>query len=64
MLLGRVEDANDVIRRTTTTEVLFSRAVWLFYRQFDPTPFPELMSVLARENADRGPAIEIPFACK
>jgi hypothetical protein len=60
----RVDDANEVIRKATTTEVQFSRAAWLFYRQFDLTPFPELMAVLARENVDRGPAFEIPFACK
>ena len=64
MLLGQVDSADDVIRQTTSTDVLYSRASWLFYGQFDPTPFPELMSVLARENVIRKPTVVMPFACK
>jgi hypothetical protein len=64
MLLGRIEDANDVIRRTSSPEVLFTQASWLFYRQFDPAPFPELMALLEREKVDRQPAMPVPFACE
>jgi TolB-like protein len=64
MLLGQVDSANEVIRQATSTEVLYPRASWLFYGQFDPTPFPELMAVLERENVIRRPTVEIPFACK
>lgn len=63
MLLGKIDDANDVIRRTSSTDVLFTRAAWLFYRQFDPAPFPELLDLLEREKVDRPPALPIPFAC-
>jgi TolB-like protein/tetratricopeptide (TPR) repeat protein len=64
MLLGRVADANDVIRRTSSPDVLWSRASWLFYRQFDPAPFPEILALLEREKINRPPALPIPFACQ
>ena len=64
MLLGRVADANDLIRRTSSPDVLSSRASWLFYRQFDPAPFPELVALLEREKIKRPPALAIPFACE
>jgi len=64
MLLGQIDDANEVIRRTSSSDVLFTRAAWLFYRQFDPAPFPELLALLEREKVDRPPAIPIPFACE
>jgi len=64
MLLGRVADANDLIRRTSSPDILSSRASWLFYRQFDPAPFPELLALLEREKINRPPALRIPFACE
>jgi TolB-like protein/thioredoxin-like negative regulator of GroEL len=64
MLLGRVDEANDVIRDTSSPDVLYQRAAWLFYRHFDPTPFPEVMAILQREKIDRGPPVTMPFACK
>ena len=41
----------------------YALAGFLSYRQFDPTPFPSLMRVLAREKVDRPPQIPLPFAC-
>ena len=63
MVLGRVDEANDIIRKVSSPDVLFQRASWLFYRQFDPTPFPELMAIIDRENVVRGPPNPLPFAC-
>ena len=63
MLLGRVDAANEVIRRSSSPNVLYSRAAWLFYRQFDPAPFPELVALLEREGVERKPILQVPFAC-
>jgi len=62
-LLGRFDDAEDVIRQTTSPDVLYSRAAWLFYRQFDPAPFPELLALLEREQVERKPTLQPPFMC-
>jgi TolB-like protein len=36
---------------------------WLTYSKFDPTPFPELMAILERENVDRPPPVQMPYTC-
>jgi len=36
---------------------------WLSYNSFDPEPFPALMAVLARENIERPPTAQLPYAC-
>lgn len=38
-------------------------AGWLSYPYVDPRPFRHVMAVLAREQADRPPPVDIPFAC-
>jgi tetratricopeptide (TPR) repeat protein len=63
MLLGRIDAANEVIRQVSSPDVLYSQAAWLFYRQFDPAPFPELVALLERERVERKPTLQVPFAC-
>jgi TolB-like protein len=64
MLLGRRDEAAQVLmplERSGNTQALVG---FLAYRQFDATPYPSLMRVLAREKVDRPPAVELPFVCK
>jgi hypothetical protein len=46
-----------------SNRVPYTMAAWLIYHTFDPRPFPNLMAILDREDVDRPPAVEIPFAC-
>ncbi len=64
MLLGRRDEAAQVLmplERSGNTQALVG---FLAYRQFDATPYPSLMRVLAREKVNRPPGVELPFACK
>ena len=45
------------------SETPFQLAAWLTYPSFDPSPYPFLIQMLERENIDRPPPAEIPFAC-
>lgn len=36
---------------------------WLTYSKFDPSPFPELMAILDRENVVRPPPVQMPYTC-
>ena len=58
------EEAVEVLRPLERNGNLQGLAGFLSYRQFDPTPFPALMAVLAREKVDRPPPEALPFACK
>ena len=62
-MLGEKAKALEVLRNFENPQVPFILAGWLSYRQFDPTPFPSLMAVLARENVDRPPPRPLPYAC-
>ena len=62
-LLGREEEAADVLSPYVESGVPYQMADWLGYHKFDPTPFPALMAVLEREGVKRPPAVEIPFKC-
>jgi hypothetical protein len=62
-MMGEEEQALEVLRQFENPQVPFLMANWLSYRQFDPTPFPALMAVLARENVDRPPPRPLPYAC-
>jgi TolB-like protein/tetratricopeptide (TPR) repeat protein len=64
MLLGRNEDARRLLESLERSGNLQGLAGFLSYRQFDPTPFPSLMAVLAREKIPRPPAETLPFACR
>ncbi|MEJ2514363.1 MAG: hypothetical protein P8102_03955 [Gammaproteobacteria bacterium] len=63
MLLGRVDDANETVRRVAQQGVPYQIAGWLYYPHFDPRAFPSLVRVLEREGIDRPLPVEIPFAC-
>lgn len=63
MLLGRPSEAAEVLRVLERTGNLFGLAGFLNYPQFDPTPYPALMGILAREKIERPPPVPIPFAC-
>jgi TolB-like protein len=61
--LGDDERATNILRQYESDEVPYRLATWLHYHIFDPTPFPSLIKVLERENIERPPPAEIPFAC-
>ena len=63
MLLGSRQDATELLRVYETGEVPYQLASWLVLHMFDPSPFPSLVQMLERENVQRPPAVEIPFAC-
>lgn len=63
LLLGRPDEATEVLQPLFSGGVPYRVANLLFYPQFDARPFPSLMQVLEREGIDRPPPAEIPFAC-
>jgi TolB-like protein len=63
MLLGDHDEAVEYIRETTREDDLYVAANWLLYPHFDPSPFPGLVEVLARENIDRGTPAELKYFC-
>jgi TolB-like protein len=62
-LLGDYEEAAQVLKPFDSEEAPFILGALLLYEQFDPRPFPALMSVLEREGLDWPPPRDIPFAC-
>jgi len=62
-LLGEHEKAAQILKPYESKEVPIMLGSWLSYQQFDPRPFPALMSVLKREGLDWPPPRDIPFAC-
>jgi TolB-like protein len=62
-MLGEEEEAVAVLRHFEFPDAPYVIANWLSYKTFDPSPFPALVAVLERENVDRPPAIELPYAC-
>jgi TolB-like protein/DNA-binding winged helix-turn-helix (wHTH) protein len=62
-VLGRNEEAVNVMRPVDSAEVPIVLGGYLAYDQFDPRPFPALMAVLEREGIDWPPSRKIPFAC-
>jgi TolB-like protein len=63
MLLGRVQEAHESLHALERTGNTYALAGFLVHPHFDPTPFPSLMAVLARERIERPPAEPLPFAC-
>jgi TolB-like protein len=63
LLLGEYEEAARVLKPYDSEEVPIMLGGFLLYEQFDPSPFPALMSILEREGLDWPPPREIPFAC-
>ncbi len=64
MLLGRQDDANQLLMPLEQSGRVLALGGFLSYPQFDPTPFPSLMQVLEREQVQRPPVEPLPFACK
>jgi hypothetical protein len=62
-ILGEEDEAVRVLRNFEFDGVPYLMANWLFYPYFDPAPFPALMAVLERENVDRPPTVQLPYAC-
>jgi TolB-like protein len=63
MLLGKSDEAAELLQPLERAGNTFALAGFLAYPQFDPTPFPSLMQVLRRENVERPAAVPLPFAC-
>lgn len=63
MLLGESQQAAELLRVHESGEVPYQLASWLIFHRFDPSPFPSLVQMLDRENVQRPPTAEIPFAC-
>jgi len=64
VILGRMQEAADLLmplERDGRTEALAS---FLFYPEFDPTPYPSLMRVLEREQVERLPPAGQLYACQ
>jgi TolB-like protein len=62
-MLGEEEQALSVLRNFEFDDVPFVIAAWLSYPTFDPAPFPAIMAILERENVDRPPTLQLPYAC-
>ena len=62
-MLGEEDAALDVLRNYEFDDVPFVISAWLSYPSFDPTPFPALMAILERENVERAPTLQLPYAC-
>ncbi len=62
-LLGEHEEAARLLKPYESEEVPIMLGTYLVYQQFNPRPFPALMSILEREGLDWPPPREIPFAC-
>lgn len=63
MMLGEKQAAAELLQLYDSNGVPYQLGCWLTYHKFDPAPFPSLMQMLERENVQRPPAAEIPFAC-
>ena len=63
VLLGEHEEATQLLKPYESEEVPIMLGTFLTYPQFDPRPFPALMSKLEREGVNWPPPREIPFAC-
>ncbi len=62
-LLGKDREAGDELRVFADSGIPYLIADLLTYKQFDPSPFPALVTVLKREGIKRPPPVEIPFKC-
>ena len=62
-MLGEEEQALAVLRNFEFDDAPLVIGNWLLYNSFDPEPFPALMAVLARENIERPPTAQLPYAC-
>jgi TolB-like protein len=63
MLLGRSQEAAELLQPLESSGNSFALAGFLVYPQFDPAPFPSLLKILEREKVQRPPPVPLPFAC-
>jgi TolB-like protein/Flp pilus assembly protein TadD len=62
-MLGQTDKASALLRQYDEANQMYSLASYLVYPYFDPTPHPNLMSVLESQSISRPPPIDIPFSC-
>jgi len=62
-MLGEEEQALETLRQFEFDDALFIISSWLSYPSFDVAPFAALVAVLDRENVDRPPTMQLPYAC-
>lgn len=62
-MLGRDREANDELRPIAQSGIPYQIADMLGYSQFDPSPYPILVTMLERQGIERPPPVEIPFKC-
>ena len=63
MLLGRTDEAAVALQALERAGNVSALSGFLLFPHFDPTPFPSLMALLAREKVERPPPVPLPFAC-
>lgn len=63
-LLGKTEEAKELLIPIHDRNELFSLSSWMYYRYFNVYDYPKLKRVLETEGAVLRDPIEIPFACK
>jgi hypothetical protein len=63
MLLGRTDEAAVALHALERAGNVSALSGFLVFQHFDPTPFPSLMALLAREKVERPPPVPLPFAC-
>ena len=61
--LGNSQSAEQVLRQYEMEGVPYQLATFTVYPQFDPRPFPVLMSTLQREGVTSFEPVNVPFAC-
>jgi TolB-like protein len=64
MFMDRKEEAAAALMPLDNGEILHPLASYLVYGPFDPTPFPNLMSMLEDQGITSLKVVEIPFRCK
>ena len=63
LMLGREDEAYDVVRAVASEDVPYSLATFLGYGQFDVSQFPVLQQRLVEEGAERMLPIPVPYVC-
>ncbi|MEE4172933.1 MAG: hypothetical protein V2I57_01620, partial [Xanthomonadales bacterium] len=63
MMLGNPQQAAEALRPFESTDAPMAVSNFMLYPQFDPTPFPVVMTTIQRENVDRPAPILPGFQC-
>jgi TolB-like protein len=63
-ILGRDDEALDLLRPLDTSATLYQLSRLLTYTHFDPRPYPNLSKVLVAQGVQRETIIPIPYACR